>query len=71
MHWLTQENGIYWVNGKAGSGKSTLMRHIYDNPHTREALKEWAGDTQLIVSEWFFWNTGSLDQRSQTGLLRG
>jgi len=71
VHWLSQENGIYWINGKAGSGKSTLMRHIYDSSHTRKALKKWAGDTQLIVSEWFFRNSGSVDQRFQIGRLRG
>lgn len=24
VHWLEKENGVYWVNGKAGSGKSTV-----------------------------------------------
>lgn len=24
--WLERENGIYWINGKAGSGKSTVCQ---------------------------------------------
>jgi hypothetical protein len=26
--WLREDDGIFWVTGKAGSGKSTLMKHI-------------------------------------------
>jgi len=29
--WLETGKGIYWVNGKAGFGKSTLMKHIFDD----------------------------------------
>jgi hypothetical protein len=39
--WLRQDANIYWINGKAGSGKSTLMKHIYDSRHTTEYLREW------------------------------
>jgi hypothetical protein len=36
--WLSSGSGIYWMNGKAGSGKSTLMRHIYNHKTTRQQL---------------------------------
>ncbi|KAK7993321.1 CRAL-TRIO domain-containing protein [Apiospora arundinis] len=36
--WLRNDTGVYWVNGKAGSGKSTLMAHIVGDPRTKEAL---------------------------------
>ncbi|KAH8773150.1 hypothetical protein F5882DRAFT_172339 [Hyaloscypha sp. PMI_1271] len=69
-HWLEQSHGIYWVNGKAGSGKSTFMKHLYDDRRTRKYLKTWAGNAPLCVASFFFWNSGSREQKSQIGLLR-
>jgi hypothetical protein len=37
----------YWINGKAGSGKSTLMRFIYCSPCTQQALHKRAGNLEL------------------------
>jgi hypothetical protein len=37
--WLEHGNGIYWISGKAGSGKSTLMRYIRDNSRLQALLK--------------------------------
>ena len=72
LQWLRhdQEGGIYWINGKAGSGKSTLMRYIYDHKKTAEQLQSWAGVAPLTTAGFFFWTSGSLEQRSQIGLLR-
>ena len=68
-HWLRKENGFYWVNGKAGSGKSTLMRYIYDDPRTIAMLKEWATEAPIVTGH-FFWISGNVDQSSQGGLLQ-
>jgi hypothetical protein len=68
--WLREGEGIYWISGKAGSGKSTLMRHIYNSPLTMELLATWAAEIPLCVSSFFFWRSGTPEQRSQTGLLR-
>ncbi|KAE9366774.1 hypothetical protein N431DRAFT_471808 [Stipitochalara longipes BDJ] len=67
--WLEQGSGVYWINGKAGSGKSTLMKHIFNNPSTQLALKSWAGTNPLCSSTFFFWNSGTPEQKSQSGLL--
>jgi hypothetical protein len=67
--WLEQGGGVYWINGKAGSGKSTLMKHIFNNPYTRSALELWAGSSPLCSSTFFFWNSGTPEQKSQSGLL--
>jgi hypothetical protein len=64
------ESPLYWVTGKAGAGKSTLMRYIYDHPDTRAALKSWAADRPLINVSFFFWNSGSAMQMSHEGLVR-
>ncbi|KAF9070666.1 hypothetical protein BDP27DRAFT_1323229 [Rhodocollybia butyracea] len=70
--WLNSDDqgGLYWINGKAGSGKSTLMRFIYDHPTTTEQLRVWAGAKPLAMAGFFFWTSGSPEQRSQTGLVR-
>ena len=70
--WLQKDgaDGIFWVNGKAGSGKSTLMRFIIDHPKTQELLRIWAGEKTLITAGFYFWISGTVEQRSQTGLLR-
>ncbi|KAF4627148.1 hypothetical protein G7Y89_g11005 [Cudoniella acicularis] len=68
--WLENGRGVYWINGKAGSGKSTLMRYIFDSETTRWHLRKWAKDLEPGIAGFFFWNSGSLEQRSQTGLFR-
>jgi hypothetical protein len=68
--WLSSGSGIYWMNGKAGSGKSTLMRHIYSHKTTRQQLSVWAKTTPLSMAHFFFWNIGASEQKSQIGLLR-
>ena len=37
--WISQDSSLYWITGRAGAGKSTLMRFIYDHPQTRENLQ--------------------------------
>jgi hypothetical protein len=54
VDWLQRDNDIYWVNGKAGSGKSTLMRFISENPETREHLRQWAGSAEIESSQLLF-----------------
>jgi hypothetical protein len=70
VEWLQNDGNVYWVNGKAGSGKSTLMKYIYQNSNTRRHLQAWAGDAKSQIARYYFWNGGSQDQRSHTGLLR-
>ncbi|OBS20396.1 hypothetical protein FPOA_06767 [Fusarium poae] len=70
ISWLKEGNGIYWINGKAGSGKSTLMSYIYGNPKTTAFLNDWAGSMPSEIYAFFFWNSGDEDQKSQRGLLR-
>lgn len=70
LEWLAHETGVFWIAGKPGCGKSTLMRFVYSEERTRFALEEWAGDKRLIVGGHFFWIAGYDLQRSQDGLLR-
>ena len=68
--WLQHGRGCYWINGKAGSGKSTLMKYIHGDPRTEEALSKWSCGSELLVGSFFFWYAGSSLQKSQAGLIR-
>jgi hypothetical protein len=68
--WLSRGTGIYWISGKAASGKSTLMRFIFNNKRTQALLKRWSQPKNLIIANHFFWYNGTRDQRSHSGLLR-
>jgi len=68
--WLGQGTGIYWITGKAGSGKSTLMKFLNTDPRTREFLAEWCPGVRLSTAGFFFWNSGTEAQASYHSLLR-
>ncbi|KAH7019739.1 prion-inhibition and propagation-domain-containing protein [Ilyonectria destructans] len=68
--WLTSGSGIFWLSGKAGSGKSTLMKYLYGYKDTRSQLSNWAGASLLILGSFFSWNIGASEQKSHTGLSR-
>jgi hypothetical protein len=70
VDWLQHGSGIHWINGKAGSGKSTLMREILDNPETLRNIGIWSGEQSTKVVSFFFWSSGTALQRSQIGLFR-
>ncbi|PYH85112.1 hypothetical protein BO82DRAFT_429608 [Aspergillus uvarum CBS 121591] len=72
VSWLSSgsNDGIFWVSGKPGSGKSTLMRFLMAHPTTKTFLATWAGEEPLITAGFYFWISGTLEQRSQTGLMR-
>ncbi|KAI9685267.1 MAG: hypothetical protein M1822_004640 [Bathelium mastoideum] len=85
VDWLGSESQLYWITGKAGSGKSTLMKYITstnidvsgqsghfeaDQFRYRACLDHWAKGSKLIVAVFFFWNSGLNLQMTQTGLLR-
>ena len=68
--WLETGDGVYWVSGKPGAGKSTLMKYIVNDDRTSQLLSAWEKGTELIVASFFFWNAGSTFQKSYAGLLR-
>ncbi|CAG8953406.1 hypothetical protein HYFRA_00010154 [Hymenoscyphus fraxineus] len=68
--WLQSGDGMYWVQGKAGSGKSTLMRFVSEHSACKSALNIWAGGCRLVIGSYFFWNAGNSMQKSQSGLLQ-
>ena len=69
--WLESSKQLYWITGKAGSGKSTLMKFIMSTQKskTEHHLKAWSGDSDLITATFFFWDSGTALQKSQRGLF--
>ncbi|KAH6887618.1 prion-inhibition and propagation-domain-containing protein [Thelonectria olida] len=68
--WLRSGSGIYWVSGKAGSGKSTLMKYLRTRQRTKAILSEWANGGRVLMCHFFFSNLGSDEQKTQEGLSR-
>ncbi len=71
MSWLendTQE--IYWITGKPGAGKSTLMKFLTNHHSVKRHLSNWIGSSPVIVATFYSWNAGTELQKSQSGLLR-
>lgn len=66
--WLKSGNGIFWVSGKPGSGKSTFMKFVAGAARTRQLVSSWAYPTIIVAH--YFWSSGSSIQKSREGLLR-
>ncbi|KAM0797539.1 hypothetical protein BDR22DRAFT_862620 [Usnea florida] len=68
--WLEKGDGIYWINGKAGSGKSTLMKYLCQDERTLGLLRVWSGTKKVLNPKYFFWSAGTILEKSIEGLLR-
>jgi hypothetical protein len=59
VNWLESETDLFWISGKPGSGKSTLMDYIYHNIQPEkigsDLLGAWAGSHSVVIlTFWFF-----------------
>ena len=68
--WLVSGTGTFWVSGKAGSGKSTLMKFLANHEETKNLLRHWSGAEDLVVASFYFWGVGHETQKTQLGLLK-
>ena len=59
---------IFWISGKPGSGKSTLMKYALKAAATGRYLREF-GQTKWIVTSYFFHDRGSEVQKTMEGFL--
>lgn len=70
INWLRTGSGVMHISGKAGSGKSTLMKFIGQHGTTTEILEVWAAPKRLILGQFYLWNAGTPAQRTLTGVYR-
>jgi hypothetical protein len=68
--WLSRGEGIFWIHGKPGSGKSTLMKFLLKK--RLQLLQSFQSTQKLraVVAGIFFWSAGTPMQKSLPGLLR-
>ena len=69
--WLEgkDKSNIYWIQGKPGSGKSTVMKFAINHPLTRELLSKYANKFWVIAG-FFFHDRGTIVQKSAEAFLR-
>ncbi|KAL8962363.1 MAG: hypothetical protein Q9193_001220 [Seirophora villosa] len=60
---------LYWIQGKPGSGKSTLMKFAMKDPRTIALLGN-DSEPQWTIAAFFFHDRGSTVQKSLVGMLR-
>ena len=65
VSWLRSDEPLFWIQGKPGSGKSTLIKHIVMNDATRQLLGEWSPDSRVISH--YFYLIGTPLQNNITG----
>jgi hypothetical protein len=68
VKWLEHGSGMFWINGKPGSGKSTLMKFIVSDPRTFQHLYINNPRHRLLWGSFFFNNRGQTIQKSLLGL---
>lgn len=68
--WLREGYGVFWIRGKPGAGKSTLMKYLTKEAETTRLLQQWSGKARLLIADHYFWYPGSTLQRSHIGLFR-
>jgi ABC-type lipoprotein export system ATPase subunit len=81
LNWLEAfvPKNIFWIRGKAGSGKSTLMRYLDEQVgkyileqaelRQRNQALHWLGQTELLIASCYFWSAGTAAQKIPFGPL--
>ena len=67
VNWLRSDNCIFWISGKPGSGKSTLMKYLTENKRTKELVSKTPTPTFLI--SYFFYELGDPQEKAFVSLL--
>lgn len=73
LRWLQTGSGIFWLSGKAASGKSTLMKYMCQQRQLRKINRHWKAshaNATLATASFFFNARGTELEKSQEGLLR-
>ncbi|KAL6922925.1 hypothetical protein FSST1_000199 [Fusarium sambucinum] len=64
--WLQSNDKMFYIQGKPGSGKSTLIKFILEQDLTHVLVQRWNPDAMAL--SYFFWKIGSEEQNSIKGL---
>ncbi|KAH7055668.1 hypothetical protein B0J12DRAFT_717839 [Macrophomina phaseolina] len=64
----SSDRNPFWITGKPGAGKSTLMKYLYNDRRSFMCLAPWTGSGRFVVASFFFWNSGTVVQMSRFDL---
>jgi hypothetical protein len=70
LHATTDDKNVFWISGKPGAGKSTLMKYLAHEQALEDHLSQWTCNQKLIVAKYYFWKHGSHLQKSLVGMVR-
>ncbi|KAH7253370.1 hypothetical protein B0J15DRAFT_513590 [Fusarium solani] len=69
--WLAEGSStVYWVTGKPGSGKSTMLKFLLQQLLLRSHLSRGLGNLRLLIVRYYAWNAGTTLHQSSEGLKR-
>ncbi|KAG8525757.1 uncharacterized protein KY384_000517 [Bacidia gigantensis] len=69
FEWLSNQWGVFWIQGRPGSGKSTAMKFLLHHPQTVKSLNLKTGPLKWRLAGVFFTDRLSEVERSWKGLL--
>ena len=67
MDWLRSDDRVFWIEGKPGSGKSTLMKYLTESERTKDLVSKTSIPTFLI--SYFFYELGDPQEKAFVSLL--
>ena len=70
MEWLSSQDGLYWISGKPGSGKSTLVEHLVRHNRTKLELQKHIHMSWVLLHFFFDFRGGKNITNNFEGLLR-
>jgi hypothetical protein len=53
VDWLRSHQPLFWIQGKPGAGKSTLMKYIVNHKETQKLLDQWCPKCRILSH--YFW----------------
>ena len=65
--WLESSDQLFWISGRPGAGKSTLMKFIVREQRTLDTLCKWEPEAEILSH--YFWKIGTDMQNTWRGLM--
>lgn len=65
----SDSENIYWITGKPGSGKSTLMKFMVEDSRMQDLLNQVSPTRTSILASHFIWAAGTSLQKSLRGII--
>ena len=70
VEWLSSQDGVYWISGKPGSGKSILVEHLVRHDRTMLELQKHHRVSWITLHFFFDFRGGKHVNNNFQGLLR-